>query len=135
MIVVDSNIIAYFLLNNEFQEEAEAIYKKDPQWCAPLLWRSEVRNILVHYQKKKLLDLKQSKSVMNKALKIMKNNEYSPVSNNVLELAGQSGCTAYDCEFVSVATSLKTRLITNDKQILSAFPKVAVKMSEYLKES
>jgi predicted nucleic acid-binding protein len=44
----------------------------------------------------------------------------------VLELAHQSGCTAYDCEFIAVAKTLGAKLFTADKQVLKAFPKIAV---------
>lgn len=91
-----------------------------------------MRNILVNYQKKKILDLKQCKTTMNIALELLKNKEYSPNSDGILELSAKSGCTAYDCEYVALAISLQTQLITNDKQILNAFPKTAMKMSEFL---
>jgi len=44
----------------------------------------------------------------------------------VLGLAAQSGCTAYDCEFVALAADLGTRLVTADRRVLAAFPDIAV---------
>ena len=46
MIVVDSNIIAYWLLPGEKMAEAESVWQKDSNWIVPPLWKSEFRNIL-----------------------------------------------------------------------------------------
>jgi predicted nucleic acid-binding protein len=48
------------------------------------------------------------------------------MSHHVLSLAAQSGCSAYDCEFVALAQDLRVPLVTTDRQILKAFPTVAV---------
>jgi len=47
LIVADTNLIAYFLVKGPHTREAEAVYEKDPEWAAPLLWRSEFRNVLI----------------------------------------------------------------------------------------
>jgi predicted nucleic acid-binding protein len=55
-------------------------------------------------------------------------------SEKVLELAGESGCTAYDCEFVALAQELGVALVTTDKQVLKAFPKIAVSLEQFSKK-
>lgn len=47
-------------------------------------------------------------------------------SAHVLRLAHTSGCTAYDCEYVAVAEALGVQLLTADRQVLAAFPGIAV---------
>lgn len=56
MIVVDSNIIAYLYLPGRYTEKAEALLEQDGFWAAPVLWRSEFRNILAGYLRRKALD-------------------------------------------------------------------------------
>ncbi len=34
--------------------------QRQPEWAAPLLWRSELRNILVLYMRKRLLDFERA---------------------------------------------------------------------------
>jgi hypothetical protein len=41
MIVVDTNVIAYFWLPGVYTACAERALKKDNEWAAPILWRSE----------------------------------------------------------------------------------------------
>jgi len=54
-------------------------------------------------------------------------------SDLILALASESGCSSYDCEFVALAELLNAPLLTYDKQILKAFPTIAVTPGEWLK--
>jgi predicted nucleic acid-binding protein len=45
VIVVDTNTIAYFYLPTNYTDEVEKLFSIAPQWAAPMLWRSEFRNI------------------------------------------------------------------------------------------
>jgi hypothetical protein len=53
VIVVDSNIVAYCWLNGEHTAPAQRARLRDPDWQVPLLWRSEVRNILTGYVRRR----------------------------------------------------------------------------------
>jgi predicted nucleic acid-binding protein len=134
MIVVDSNIIGYLFLSGERSQEAEQIFKKDPEWCAPLLWRSELRNVLALYIRRKILTLSEAQQIMNDAAGLMAGQEYEVSSNEVLDLVSRSPCSAYDCEFVALARELRVTLITVDKQLLVQFPDIARSPADYLAE-
>lgn len=54
MIVVDTNMIAYLYLPDDYTNNVKQLLKLDAQWIAPLLWRSEMRNILALYVRKKI---------------------------------------------------------------------------------
>ena len=45
MIVVDTNVICYRWMPSPNSAAAENALVKDPHWIAPLLWRSEFRNM------------------------------------------------------------------------------------------
>src|ERR1700730_11029807 len=55
LIVVDTNVVAYLYLSSDHTAAAEETLRKDPEWVAPLLWRSEMRNILALYVRQRLL--------------------------------------------------------------------------------
>lgn len=132
MIVVDTNIIAYLFLEGEFSSLAEKLLQKDDHWAAPVLWRSEFRNVLAHYLRKDILSIEQCQEIILESLSLMQEREYEIASFRVLDLVSSSNCSAYDCEFVALAQDLETHLITVDKRILSEFPSIARELAEYV---
>ena len=112
MIVADSNTIAYLYLPTKFTRSVETLLDKDPVWTAPTLWRSELRNILSTYMRKEIIDLETACKIQATAESLIGTNEYTIGSTAVLALAESSGCTAYDCEFVSLAKALNVKLVT-----------------------
>ena len=121
MIVVDTNIISYFYLSSEYSDLAEQLFMKNSVWAAPLLWRSEFRNVLSFYIRKKIITLNEAIQIFETAECLLHGKEYEVNSMQVLKLAEQSGCTAYDCEFVNLAQDLNVPLITMDKKVLNKF--------------
>ena len=132
MIVADTNIIAYLYLEGEWSTQVEKLLEKDAQWAAPLLWRSEFRNVLALYIRKRNLSLEQAQQIMQEAMLLLQGREYEIVSSHVLALVAASGCSAYDCEFVALAQDLGISLVTVDKNILKEFPQIAVSLDDYL---
>jgi predicted nucleic acid-binding protein len=55
--------------------------------------------------------------------------EYEVDSLSVLELVRDSECSAYDCEFVTLAMKLGAKLVTMDGKLLRAFPGIAVALA------
>ena len=126
MIAVDTNVIAYLLIEGEHTGNARVVLRKDPDWIAPPLWRSEFRNVLMLYLRKGLMSLADAQRLLAGAEKYLERGEASPDSALVLSLALASGCTSYDCEFVALAQSLGVPLVTADRKVLAAFPSTAV---------
>ena len=83
MIVVDTNVIAYLYLEGERSSQAEQLLEKNAQWAAPVLWRSEFRNVLALYIRKKHLSLDQAHQIMREAMLLMQGREYEIVSFHV----------------------------------------------------
>ena len=132
MIVVDTNVIGYLFLSSKQSLLAEHALKKDSEWAAPILWRSELRNVLTLYIRKNFLTLEQAHRIMNGALDLLRGREYEVSSYEVLRLAAESKCSAYDCEFIAAAKDLNVTLVTVDSQLLRAFPTVAVPLNAFI---
>ena len=129
MIVVDSNVVAYLYLPGEHTAKAEALLEGDPDWAAPILWRSEFRNILAGYLRRKTLTFDQACSLQSEAEDLLAGSEFKVDSKAVLELVRDSDCSAYDCEFIALANKLQVKLVTMDAKLLKAFPKHAVSLA------
>lgn len=125
MIVVDSNILAYLYLPGDFTQAAEKLLEKDPDWHAPILWRSEYRNILAGYIRRGTLALEKACAIQLEAEALLNGAEHEPDSKRVLGLVNSSDCSAYDCEFIATAEMLGASLYTMDGKLLNAFPKIA----------
>jgi predicted nucleic acid-binding protein len=126
VIVADTNLILRLYLDGEWTGQSEAVLRKDGVWAAPLLWRSEFRNTLVTLIRAGELDLETATAIMDDAERRMSECEYPVVSQRVVELAVGSRCSGYDCEFVALAETLQTPLVTSDRRLLRAFPRIAV---------
>ena len=131
MIVADTNLICYLLLTGPNSELAEQVLQKDPEWIAPLLWRSEFRNVLALYVRQEILKLNESLAILDAALEIMTGHEYEIASYRVLQLAHESNSSAYDCEFIVLAEDMRVPLITSDKNLLQAFPNIAISPQQF----
>jgi hypothetical protein len=102
---------------------------REPDWAAPILWKSEFRSILAGYLRRRVLSFEQVFSVQRDAEDMLSGFEYDVDSLAVLGLVRSSKCSAYDCEYVALAMQLDTRFVTMDKQILRAFPSQTVSLS------
>ena len=133
MIVVDTNLLVYLYVRSEHSERADKAFVKDPDWIAPLLWRSEFLNVLTACLRKGIVNFEAAIEIVGEAELLMEGGEYTVSSLDVLNLAAQSRCSAYDCEFIALARELNIPLVTTDRQILSDFPETAVRLDAFVR--
>ena len=131
MIVVDTNVIAYLFMPGDHTASARRALERDPAWAAPLLWRSELRNVLAVTLRRGHLVLADALDIMDAATTLMAGGEYAVPSPAVLQLVARSSCSAYDCEFVTLAQELGVPLVTGDRAILTDFAASAVALETY----
>jgi predicted nucleic acid-binding protein len=131
MIAVDANVIFYLQVRGQQTEQAERVYRKDPDWIAPRLWRSEFRNALALFLRRGVLTLDRAVDTMRRAEELMQGRDFDVASAVVLKLAADSGCSAYDCEYVSLAQDSGVPLVTSDEEVLSKFKPIAVSMRDF----
>ena len=135
MIVVDAMILAYALIEVPDQTPAvNRLLDQDLVWGAPTLWRSELRNVLLHYvravsgdQPGTTLTLDDARRKMQVAETLIGNRTFEVDSASVLEEAASTGGSAYDSEYVVLAKDLEVSLVTTDEEILRGVPDVAVR--------
>lgn len=131
MIVVDTNIIATLLLPGPLTDLAKQAARRD-QWCAPLLWRSELRNVLTSYVRHRGLPVAEARNLMSAAEKLFWGREFTIHSAAVFDCVARSRRSAYDCEFVALALNLGLTLVTTDEPIVQEFSGTALHLRDYV---
>jgi predicted nucleic acid-binding protein len=132
MIVADTNIICYFLLPTPYSDSVDKLYKLDPEWVAPILWKSEFRNVLALYLRKEIITFEKALQLQETAESIMVNNEFDVSSAQVLAQVAKSNCSSYDCEFIALAQHLNIPLVTQDKKVLREFSSISISVADFV---
>lgn len=83
------------------------------------------------YMRQRDLEVAEAWAVHELAERLLAGREYTKRGDAVLQLVAESSCSAYDCEYVALARELGVRLVTSDRQILRAFPTVAVAAMDF----
>lgn len=131
MIVVDTNVVAYFLIDGPQTPNAEHALIKDPDWFAPPLWRNEFLNVLAVHMRHGHLALERAARIMSDSEVLLAEREIRGDSERVLRLVARSNCSAYDCEFVALAEELSTFLVTSDERIVREFPDTVISLESF----
>lgn len=134
MIVVDTNVVHYCWVRGEHTAIAQAVRRRDPDWHVPLLWRSEMRNILTAYLRRGSLSRAQIVAILNAADEALAESEHVIADDLVLDVVADSLLTAYDAEFVALANVLSVPLVTADQAVLRAFPDRTQTMEAFARE-
>jgi len=132
VIVVDTNVVHYCWVRGQNTEVAQAVRRQDPDWHAPILWRSELRNVLTAYLRRGMLSRAQIVEILNVAGRALAESEHIISDDLVLDVITSSTLTAYDAEFVALASALSVPLVTADKAVLKAFPELAITMEAFV---
>ena len=133
MIVVDTNVIHYCWVSGQNTELAQSVWRRDPDWHAPFLWQSELRNILAAYLRRGMMSRQQINGILRAAGHALAQRSHHVGDAAVLDVIESSPLTAYDAEFVALAKGLSVPLVTADKAVLKAFPDRALTMEAFLR--
>ena len=126
MIVVDTNVMVYLLTGTGRGEAAASLLAADPEWAAPPILLSELRNVVVGFFRRGQIQKRDALGICEEAESVLGNRVASVPASPVLEAAIQGKMSAYDAEFVVLARRLGVPLITADQAILDGAPDVAV---------
>lgn len=132
MIVADVNLVAHLILGGPESGVARRVLEKDGAWAVPLLWRSEFRSVLTTAMRHRHMELGAALEAQALSERLLDGREYVVTGDRVLRLVPDSPCSAYDLEYVALADQLCVLLVTSDRQVLRAFPQLAVAPAEFV---
>jgi predicted nucleic acid-binding protein len=87
--------------------------------------------VLATYVRARRLTAADAFAVMDRALGRMNRREFKVAPQRALMLAADSGCSAYDCEFVALAQELGVPLVTVDREVPARFPDDTVSLADF----
>lgn len=114
----------YGVIEGERSAAAGRVRRRDANWVAPPLWRSEFRNALVQHVRHDRLSPERARAAWSIARSLVSDVEVEPVA--ALDAAFAHSLSGYDAEFVALADALGVPLVTGDCRVLGACPALAV---------
>ena len=126
--VVDTNVIAYALLLTEpYFEECDRFLKEVEDPIAPASWQAELTNVLWLAVRGKILPIADALNRLNFVGSMrIRSIAVDELWHDALILSDTFGLAAYDTLFVALAARESLPLATFDKDIIKAFPSLAM---------
>jgi predicted nucleic acid-binding protein len=129
MIVVDSSIVfALVVPRDAYHLLALAARRRDADWHAPKLFRSEFRSVAAGHLRRGELLSNVLAAAANAELAVL---PYDLTDQEVFAVIQESPLSAYDAEYVALAKRLGCSLVTTDKQVLDHYPNLAIRLQDF----
>jgi len=131
MVVVDTNILAYLLIEGDRTSDAHALYRQDAEWKSETFVLIEFSNILATYLRAGALTRVQGQALLAEAETRLRGLVTLPHAR-ALRLAEQFAVSAYDARFLGAAQALGAKLVTEDARLRAAAPAVTMSLADAL---
>jgi predicted nucleic acid-binding protein len=131
MIVVDTNVTAYLMMEGEKTHLAQETYNRDSSWAMPSLWRHEFLNALATYVRHGGAEIEAAVEIWQRTSLLFNPGERDVDMLQALRLASQYNISTYDAQYVALAMDLGTPYVTEDRQMLKIFSGLALSMQEF----
>jgi len=131
VIVADTNLVAYLVVDGDRTPSARRVWMRDSDWRLPPLWRSEFLSVLATSVRAAVLDLDAALRAFEVAVGLFGPCEAEPHGKEVLKNAVHYRISAYDAQFAVLAEQLGVTLVTGDRRLREACPKLAVSIEEF----
>jgi predicted nucleic acid-binding protein len=127
--IVDTNVVAYYLLATEpFVEEVRTFWHRPLDLAAPTLWEAEVSNVLWMAARTGVIDRPLALRRLALAARLgIRSVPTRRLWRGALARALNADIAAYDTLFVELAVRERKPLVTFDAKLLAAFRGVAVR--------
>jgi predicted nucleic acid-binding protein len=133
VLAVDTNVLAYLLLEGDRTADAQALYEKDGDWRSEGFLLIEFSNVLATYRRRGVLAGDTAAELLDTAERVAGGLVNLP-HGRALALAAEYGVSAYDARFLGAAQALGTRLVTEDAKLRAAAPALTRSIAEALND-
>jgi len=129
MIVIDTNVLAYLLIEGDRTAETQALRLADADWRSDPFLLVEFSNLLATQVKAQALSAAQAEALLETAAQQIAEWCEAPHAE-VLALAIDRQISAYDARFIACARRLGAPLVTEDSRLRAATPGLSVSIAE-----
>lgn len=132
MIVVDTNVLAYLLIDGIHSAEARELYRRDPDWRSEAFSLIEFCNVLLRYIEARKMKIGAAGGFLASAETLLDGKLARISHQQCLEIGARYHVTAYDARFLAVAQLLHRPLVTEDQRLRRAAPALTCSTAEAL---
>jgi predicted nucleic acid-binding protein len=133
VLAVDTNVLAYLLLEGDRTADAQALYARDADWRSEAFLLIEFSNVLATYARRGALGADAAAQLLAGAEQVLGGVVNLP-HGRALALAAEFGVSAYDARFLGAAQALRTKLVTEDAKLRAAAPALTRSIAQALKD-
>jgi predicted nucleic acid-binding protein len=131
MIVVDTNVVVYLMIEGEKTAMAQRTFRQDPNWLVPSLWRHEFLNVLATYVRHGGIEIDEAIDIWQSSTRLFSTGEREVNMPHALRLASHHDISAYDAQYAALAMEMSVPYVTEDRRILKTFPNIALSMQGF----
>ena len=135
MLIIDTNVVAYLLIEGDYTADARSLHRRDDDWRSEAFIMVEFTNVLIASIAARRMDLVLAQRFLADATSLLQGKLTSIPHDSVLSLAVQYRTTAYDARFLALADQLGSRLVTEDARLRAAAPDLTQTLAEALAAS
>jgi predicted nucleic acid-binding protein len=132
MLLVDTNVVAYLLIEGDHTPAAQALCRRDPDWRSEGFLLVEFTNVLASSIAAKRMTLSLAANFLAKAASLFEGKLARIPHPAVLAIAARYRVSAYDARFLALADQLGRRLVTEDSRLRAAAPGLTQSLAEAL---
>ena len=132
MLLVDTNVVAYLLIQGVHTEAAQKLHSRDADWRSEAFLLVEFTNVLVSSIATKRMTPRQAEDLLATATALFDGKLARAAHASVLTTAVRHHVSAYDARFLTLARQLGSRLVTDDARLRAAAPALTQSLAEAL---
>ena len=132
MILVDTNVLAYLLIESKPRKMAQELYGRDQDWHTEAFALIELTNVLATNLRVGSLPMPVCIDVLHEANKVVGASLHTVSNVEVLRVAQEFRISAYDARYIALAREIATPLITEDVKLRRAVPRWTISLDDAL---
>lgn len=129
MVLVDTNILAYLMIEGIRTAEAQRLFDRDPDWRSEAFIMVELSNILTTHVRTGALTRERALRLLAEASVLIPAQTSVPHAR-ALEAANDYGISAYDGRFIALARQMRRPLVTEDAKLRAVAPEWTVSLGD-----